>query len=141
MLTPSLSTWLGGAFLLVLVPGPLQHKIAETAHPGANNLPPPVQLTAEQDHQRIMDLLHITSLRTGADGRHPEAPNAANYEEAKANPYPDLPDPLASKDGRKVTTAKMWWSERRPEIVEDFDREVYGRSSQHTQSELGSDRH
>ncbi len=31
------------------------------------------------------------------------------------------------KDGRRVTSAQMWWKERRPEIVEDFDREVYGR--------------
>jgi hypothetical protein len=26
-----------------------------------------------------------------------------------------------------VTTAAVWWKKRRPEIVEDFDREVYGR--------------
>jgi hypothetical protein len=44
---------------------------------------PPVRLTAEQDHQRMMDLLHITSLRRGADG-DPKSPNAANYDEEKA---------------------------------------------------------
>jgi hypothetical protein len=75
----------------------------------------------------MMDLLHITSLRPGADGNHPQAPNAANYDEAKANPYPKLPDPMVLKNGKKVKTAKVWWSKRRPEIVEDFDREVYGR--------------
>ena len=26
-----------------------------------------------------------------------------------------------------MTTANQWWSERRPEIVELFDREIYGR--------------
>jgi hypothetical protein len=31
------------------------------------------------------------------------------------------------KNGQKVTTAAMWWKQRRPEIVEDFDREIYGR--------------
>ena len=31
------------------------------------------------------------------------------------------------KNGKKVTKASDWWSKRRPEIVEDFDREVYGR--------------
>jgi len=31
------------------------------------------------------------------------------------------------KNGKRVTTAAEWWSERRPEIVEDFDREIYGR--------------
>src|SRR5437588_11918852 len=57
-------------------------------------LPPPVVMTAEQDHQRMMRLLHIITLRPGADGNHPQAPNAANYDESKANPYPNLPDPL-----------------------------------------------
>ena len=89
--------------------------------------PAPPQVTAQQDHQRMMDLLHITSLRPGADGNRPQAPNAANYDEAKANPYPKLPDPLVLKNGKKVKSAKVWWSKRRPEIVEDFDREVYGR--------------
>jgi hypothetical protein len=93
----------------------------------AQDTPAPPQTTAQQDHQQMMDQLHITSLRPGADGSHPQAPNAANYDEAKANPYPDLPDPLVLKNGKKVKTAKVWWSKRRPEIVEDFDREVYGR--------------
>lgn len=89
------------------------------------------QLTAEQDHRRLMELLHITSLRPGADGRNPQAPNAANYDESKANPYPNLPDPLVLKNGKKVTTAKAWWRQQRPEIVEDFDREIYGRVPSH----------
>ena len=84
------------------------------------------QLT-ELDHKRMMDLLNIASLRPGANGNDPKAPNAANYDEAKANPYPDLPDPLVLKNGKKVITAKIWWNQRRPEIVEDFDREIYGR--------------
>ncbi len=89
--------------------------------------PPPVQLTAEQDHQRIMALLHITSLRPGRDGMNPQAENYANYDESKANPCPNLPDPLVLKNGQKVTTPEIWWNQRRPEIVEDFDREIYGR--------------
>ena len=75
----------------------------------------------------MMELLGITSLRPGANGMNPQAPNYANYDESKANPYPNLPDPLVLKNGQKVTTAEMWWKQRRPEIVEDFDREVYGR--------------
>jgi hypothetical protein len=86
-----------------------------------------VKLTAQQDHQRMMELLGITSLRPGANGMNPQAPNYANYDEANANPYPSLPDPLTLKNGQKVTTAEMWWKQRRPEIVEDFDREIYGR--------------
>jgi hypothetical protein len=83
--------------------------------------------SAQQDHQQMMDQLHITSIRPGADGNHPEAPNAANYDESKANPYPNLPDPLLMKNGKRVKTAKDWWRKRRPEIVEAFDREIYGR--------------
>jgi hypothetical protein len=85
------------------------------------------QLTAEQDRQRMLDLLHIQSLRPGADGKNPQSPNAVNYDEAKVNPHPNLPDPLLLKNGKRVTSAKMWWDQRRPEIVEDFDREIYGR--------------
>jgi hypothetical protein len=95
--------------------------------PDAGQLPPPVQLTAQQDHRRMMELLNIKELRPGANPRDPKAPNAVNYDESKANPYPNLPDPLLLKNGQKVTTAEMWWKRRRPEIVEDFDREIYGR--------------
>jgi hypothetical protein len=89
--------------------------------------PAPLQLTAQQDHKLMMQALGIKSLRRGADGMNPKAPNAANYDESKANPCPNLPDPLVLKYGEKVTTADGWWKQRRPEIVEDFDREVYGR--------------
>ena len=75
----------------------------------------------------MLDLLHITALRPGADPNHPQAPNAVNYDEAKAGPSSTLPDPLLLKNGKRVTTADEWWTLRRPEIVEDFDREVYGR--------------
>ena len=88
---------------------------------------PPVELTAEQDHQRMMDLLQIKLLRPGANPNDPNSPNAVNYDESKANPYPNLPDPLRLKNGKPVTSAASWWNQRRPELVEDFDREVYGR--------------
>jgi len=83
-----------------------------------------LQQAAKEDHAQMMEQLHITSLRPGVNAR---VLGSANYDEAKANPYPDLPDPLKMKNGKKVTSAKMWWDRRRPEIVEDFDREVYGR--------------
>ena len=101
---------------------------------------PPRQLTPEQqaqmqaqqaatreDHQRMMKLLGIAELRSGANGSNPQAPNYANYDESKVMSYPPLPDPLVLKNGKKVTSAKVWWSQRRAEIVEDFDREMYGR--------------
>src|SRR5262249_25409526 len=93
----------------------------------AEKLPPPVKLTAQEDHKRLMGLLKIEKLRPGANPRDPKAPNAVNYDESRANPYPNLPDPLVLKDGQKVTTAEGWWKKRQPNDVEDFDREVYGR--------------
>src|ERR1700744_4244804 len=83
----------------------------------------------EADHQNMMDQLHITSLRPGKSGTAGQ-PNYANYDEAKANPFPNLPDPLTFNNGKKVTTAKEWWK-RREEIKEGFDREVYGRVPKH----------
>jgi hypothetical protein len=105
---------------------------AQAESPATNSVPTRVVLTAAQDHRRLMGLLNITKVREGANGNNPKATNAANYDESKANPYPTLPDPLTLKNGKKVTTVKMWWDERRPEIVEDFDREIYGRVPQDT---------
>ena len=86
----------------------------------------PVTFTAQQDHQNMLDQLGIRSIRRGfdADGN---SPFAANYDESKANPFPVLPEILRTNAGKKVTTARQWWEVRRPEIVEDFEREVYGR--------------
>jgi lysophospholipase L1-like esterase len=79
-----------------------------------------------EDHADMLRQLGITRLRPGPSGRAGD-PNSANYDPARANPYPDWPDPLTSKDGRKATSAEVWWQKRRPEIVDDFEREVYGR--------------
>jgi hypothetical protein len=92
---------------------------------------PPVAFTADQDHQNMMDQLGIKKLREGPSGDE-KALNHANYDESKANPYPDLPDVLTLKDGKKVTTAAMWWTQRRPELLEEFSREIYGRVPEHT---------
>jgi hypothetical protein len=85
--------------------------------------------TAQQDHDNMMQQLGIKSVRPGPSG-DATAPNHANYDEAVANPCPQLPDILTTKNGKKVTTADMWWKVRRPEIVEDMEREVYGRLPQ-----------
>jgi (4-O-methyl)-D-glucuronate---lignin esterase len=88
----------------------------------------PVQLTAQADRQRIMDLLQIASIPPGAQGSN----NPATYDESQANPFPALPDPLVLKGGKKVTSKDAWWKQRRPEILEDFEREIYGRTPAHT---------
>lgn len=79
-----------------------------------------------RDHQNMKEQLGIKVLRPGPSGQEGRT-NSANYDPAKANPYPDLPEVLTLKDGRKVTSPEMWWHDRRPEIVADFEREVIGR--------------
>ena len=110
-------------FLLILIGSRLG---AQNQAGSTGQYPPPVKFTAEQDHQNMMDQLGIKSLRPGPSGNE-SAPNHANYDESVATPYPDLPDLLTLKNGKKVTTPEMWWKLRRPEIVEDMEKEVYGR--------------
>jgi hypothetical protein len=103
--------------LLLLVP-----RFAKTQTPAS----PPLQLTAAQDHQRLLDLLHITALRPGVS-QSGTGSNPVNYDESKANPWPILPNPLVFANGNPVLTPKDWSTKRRPELVELFDREVFGR--------------
>jgi hypothetical protein len=114
---PSRSSALALACLAILAP------TARPQEPDAT----PKRATARDDHRLMMERLGITSLRPGANGMDPKAPNAANYDESKANIHPDLPDPLVTDSGEPVRTPEDWWNCRRPEIVEDFDREIYGR--------------
>ncbi len=87
-----------------------------------------IQKLSNEDHAALMAQLGIRSLRPGFNGNTaPGTPNQANYDQAKANPFPDYPEILTLKNGEKVTTPEIWWRQRRPEIVEDFEREVVGR--------------
>jgi lysophospholipase L1-like esterase len=99
---------------------------APASYANSAGFPPSMNWTAEEDHRNMMDQLGIKSLRPGPSGNE-NATNHANYDDSKANPFPDLPDALTLKNGSKVTSAEMWWTQRRPEIVEDFESEVVGR--------------
>ncbi len=55
------------------------------------------------------------------------APRPAITDESKVPPY-SLPDPLVAADGTAVRTAAAWHAKRRPELLELFGREVYGRT-------------
>ena len=91
-----------------------------------------LQRKSQADHKAMCELLGIKNLRQGANGNDAKASNAANYDEAKANPYTILPDAFTLKNGKKITTPTEWWHQRRPEIVEDFDKEIYGRVPKNT---------
>jgi hypothetical protein len=74
------------------------------------------------DYQNMLDRLGIKKTRQGRDLKVMDT-----SDEATANPYKEtMPDLMTFKDGTKVTVADQW-PKRRAEIVEDFEREVYGR--------------
>jgi len=50
-----------------------------------------------------------------------------NLNEAEMPDY-TLPDPLVTDAGIAVTDAKMWWEQRRPELLSLFENEMYGRT-------------
>src|SRR5579863_5421748 len=98
-----------------LLPAPMASAADANAAGGS---PPPLVYTAHEDHDLMMKELGVTNF--------PKWPKD-NYDESLATRYPNLPDPLTLKNGQKVTTADIWWKQRRPEIVEDYSSEFYGR--------------
>src|SRR5882724_3586675 len=88
--------WFTGILLPTALTGVV---IAQAVAPEAT--PAPVTFTTQEDHRNMLDQLGITKLRPGPDGNE-SAPNHANYAEALANPYPDLPRLLTLKNGERV---------------------------------------
>jgi xylose isomerase len=69
----------------------------------------------------MMKQLGLKSLRPG-----PNPSDQSTFDEAIANPYQgSMPDLLTLENGSKVVSAKQW-PQRRRELVELFEREVYG---------------
>src|SRR5687767_1859689 len=112
-------------FFLVLA-GVADCALAQGVNIDSSRYPPLHTFSTQQDHQQMMQQLGIKKLRPGPSDNE-SAPNHANYDESAADPCPQLPDALTTKNGKKVTTAEMWWKQRRPELVGEFEREVYGR--------------
>ena len=48
-----------------------------------------------------------------------------NYDESKVGDY-TVPDPLLSKDGKRIMDAASWRTKRREEILRDFRDLMYG---------------
>jgi hypothetical protein len=107
--------------------GPLpQQRPTQSAAAAA---PAPLTLTTQQDYQLMLEQLRISAsvMRRGPSGFSPKAPDYQNTDEGKANPWPHLPEMMVTKRRQPVTTPEIWWNVRRPELVEYFDAEVYGR--------------
>jgi len=106
--------------LAILFAVPVVAVLAQNAAPNPN----------AADHAEMLAKLKITTpLRPGPGGRlnaDGSAPaNFANYNEAKAVAKSPAPPLLVMANGRKITTAAQW-QQRRTELLEVFDREIYG---------------
>ena len=110
---------------LLIVSGFAYTSFSQVAAIDSSKYPRMVTFTTQQDHADMMHQLGIKKLRPGPSG-NASAPNAANYDESVANPCPQLPDVLTLKNGKKLTDPDAWWKQRRPEILKDFETEVYG---------------
>ena len=85
-----------------------------------------INKVTQLDYRNMLQQLNVASTRPGPSG-NPQSPNAANTDESRATAYTSLPDPLVLNNGKKVTNTNTRWKQRRPELVEYFDREIYGR--------------
>lgn len=103
---------------LFLAAGPLAGQDAKSAKAKRPDFIP----ADYNDYQNMLDQLGIKKVRRGRDGRGKDT-----SDEATANTYKDsMPELMTFKDGTKVKSADQW-PRRRAEIVEEFEREVYGR--------------
>jgi hypothetical protein len=67
--------------------------------------------------------------RTDANGnplRQAPTGHVSNYDEAKVGTY-TLPDPLVLQNGQPVRDGAAWFKQRRPEIIQLYENEIYGR--------------
>ena len=92
------------ALALLMLPGPLRGQATGSSAADAGKAPEPLNWTTQEDHRNMREQLATIQLRPVPSGQ-PGAANSANYDPAKANPYPDLPELLTLKNGTKVATA------------------------------------
>jgi len=62
----------------------------------------------------------------GVAAAQPGKPRPPNHDEAKVPAY-QLPDPLVCVDGTRISDAAGWRDKRRPEVLETFITQMYGR--------------
>jgi hypothetical protein len=115
------------AMLLLLVPAVVA---AQTQAPPTANDRAAIAAASAAERDRELKLLGISAMQPGATAYDIGKAGNANYDEAKANPYPTLPDVLVMKDGKRVKTPAQW-KKRRAEIAAMFDENVYGKYPAH----------
>jgi len=77
----------------------------------------------------VLAVLLLVSVCGGVAALAVAEPPGTNYDESKVKPY-TLPDALLLRDGRRVRDVDTWRRLRRPELLELFRANVYGRTPQ-----------
>jgi len=108
------------------------------AAPSTPRMPTPeeraaISTASAAERSRELKALGITAMQPPATAYDIGKPGNANYDESKANPYPNLPALLVMKNGKKVTTAAEW-SARRNDLLDLFAENVYGKYPTHIPS-------
>jgi len=85
-----------------------------------------LQAANQAEREREARMVGAWPLNTPGTAYDPGQPGNVNYDEAKAQQHPDLPDVLTLKNGAKVTTPAQWKT-RAAEIRAMFDRDVFGK--------------
>ncbi len=87
-----------------------------------------VEAASAKERDRELKLLGLTpaEMQKPATAYDIGKPGNANFDEAKANPYPKLPALLVLNNGKKVTTPAEW-AVRRQQILDMFNEDVYGK--------------
>lgn len=104
--------------LFLLVVSPSWSQMSQTARDSIARL-------SAADHEQMKQQLGITVPNRPGPSGNPEAPNAANADEAKVNKY-TLPNPLVFSNGKAVKSAADW-DKRKLELAALFEQEVYGK--------------
>jgi len=89
-----------------------------------------ISAASAAERSREVKALGITAMQPPATAYDIGKLGNANYDETKANPYPNLPALLVMKNGKKVTTSAQWTA-RRKELLDLFAENVYGKYPAH----------
>jgi hypothetical protein len=89
-----------------------------------------IQPAPAQDKKDPQEKPKTTNLGKDKDGNPlrlaAKTGHVSNYDESKVKPY-TLPDPLVLTSGQPVKDADTWFKKRRPEILQLFRTEIFGR--------------
>jgi hypothetical protein len=101
---------------------------APAAQTSPAQTPPPPQTPPAQAGQAAAP--NPTNLGNDANGnplrKALKTGHISNYDESKVGTY-TLPDPLVLANGKPVRDRQTWITQRRPEILQMYETEIYGR--------------